>query len=324
MTAGEILLWAILGLCALALLWATYNFFVTRQIARKAEELVPPPGRFVTIDGHKIHYLEEGEGRPILFVHGLGGTLFHFSFPLFDRLADSGYRLIAVDRPGSGYSTRTGDRPATPAEHAKFLLRFMKELGIGKPLVVGHSLGGAIALALALDHPDTISGLALISPLTHHNEEIPAAFRPLHIKSALRRRIFSSTVAVPASVKYREQTLAFVFGPQQPPQDYAIAGGAMSALRPAHIYGTSTDFVAIADTMKAMEARYGELDMPVGILFGSADNVIDSRMHGEQMRGKVRGLDLEILEGIGHMPQYVATDRVVAFIRRIADRAFSG
>src|SRR5690606_11676526 len=158
-TIGSILLW----LLAAALAGLLGDFaFVTARVARQAERLVPPPGRFVTIDGHRIHYFDRRQGRPIVFIHGLGGTQFHF-LPLFAAL-ERDFRLVALDRPGSGYSTRVGLTPASPKQHAAFIARFIDELGLERPLLVGHSLGGAIALAVALDHPDKISGLALIAP----------------------------------------------------------------------------------------------------------------------------------------------------------------
>ncbi len=81
--------------------------------------------------------------------------------------------------------------------------------------------------------------------------------------------------------------------------------------------------VAIETDMPRQETRYGELRLPVGILYGDKDRVISHRVHGLPMRDKVAGLDLEILEGVGHMPQYADTARVVAFIRRMATKAFA-
>lgn len=320
--AMEFVLWIIVA--AVVGLAAVVGYFLlrTRRIARRAERLVPPPGRFVEIDGNRVHYVEKGEGRPVLFVHGLGGTQFHFTWPLFDRL-ESEYRLIALDRPGSGYSTRAAGGPEDVFQQARFIARFIDTMGLEKPLVVGHSLGGGIALALALEHPDKVSGLALLSPLTHHNGETPPEFAALDIRSPLLRRIVAHTVSAPMAIRYAEQTLDFVFGPQKPPRDYAIAGGAMAALRPQHFYGSATDFVAIGDGMTSIEARYGELALPVGILFGSADRVLDCEKHGLSMAGRIKGLDLEILQGVGHMPQYAQPERVVDFIRRTAERAFT-
>jgi pimeloyl-ACP methyl ester carboxylesterase len=117
--------------------------------------------------------------------------------------------------------------------------------------------------------------------------------------------------------------LDFVFGPQQPPEDYAVAGGAMLGLRPSHFYATSTDFCSSGRDLRRLQARYGELQMPVGILFGDADRVLNYEQHGLAMEGKVKGLDLEIVSGIGHMLQHALPEQTVAFIRRLAGRAFA-
>ncbi len=314
--------WTVVAVLILASLFPAYSWFKTRRIVRMARALVPPPGKFVEIDGNRIHYVEEGEGRPIVFVHGLGGTQFHFSKPLFPLLKGD-FRLVAPDRPGSGYSTRHGDRPASPSEQADFIVRFIERLGLERPLVVGHSLGGAISLALALDHGDKIAGVALLSPLTRHQDEIGPEFAALAIRSPLKRRLVAEIFSAPVAVKMGPQTLAFVFGPQQPPADYAVGGGSMIALLPSHFYASSTDFLAVGDDMARQETRYGELKMPVGVLFGSADRLIDYRENGVWMESQIDGMDLEILEGVGHMPQYAEPEKVAAFIRRIAARAFA-
>ena len=311
----------LVAILAAALLVAGYFAWTTSRIARGAERAVPPLGKFIDIDGERIHYVESGEGRPILMIHGLGGTLHHLRRPLMEEFGD-GYRLIALDRPGSGYSTRAAGGDASLSEQARFIARFIDALGLERPLLVGHSLGGAISLATALDYPQKISGLALIAPLTHYEENLPPEFRALAISSPLRRRLVSRTIAIPMSVKNAPKVLDFVFGPQQPPADYAVAGGALVGLRPSHFYAASTDAVGARIDLQRQQARYGEIAMPVGILFGSEDRVLNHRRQGLAMEGKIAGLDLEIVDGIGHMPQYAVTDRVVAFIRRIAAKAF--
>lgn len=307
---------------ALVLAYALYLVFLTQKIAREAERTVPASGKFITIDGNRLHYVEAGEGRPILFLHGLGGQLHHFRHPLFEAFGP-GYRLIAVDRPGSGYSARAAGASGRLPEQARIMARFIEELGLEKPLVVGHSLGGAVALTLALDHPGLISGIALLAPLTHIYEAVPPEFKALYIRSPLRRKLIAHTIAVPRSLKFAPQTLDFVFGPQAAPEDYIVDGGGMAGLRPSHIYATATDLAAIEHDLRRIQARYGEIKAPAGLMFGAADRVLDHKMHGLPMQGKIAGLELEIVEGMGHMPQYAETARVIAFIRRMAERAFS-
>ncbi|MER9407175.1 hypothetical protein NKI36_24380 [Mesorhizobium caraganae] len=80
--------------------------------------------------------------------------------------------------------------------------------------------------------------------------------------------------------------------------------------------------MAVEEDLGRIEQRYGEIAMPAGIFFGSADRVIAMRIHGEPMKDRIGGLDFEAVDGLGHMPQFAEPDRVIAFIKRIAERAF--
>jgi len=297
-----------------------YFVLVTRRIAAKAERMVPVAGKFVEIDGNRIHYAETGEGPPIVFVHGLGGQLHHFRHPMFPMLP--GYRLIALDRPGSGYSVRAAGATARLPEQADVVAKFIAKLGLEKPLLVGHSLGGAVALTVALNHPDAISGIVLLAPLTHMEDEVRAEFRSLYTTSRLKRWLIAQTTAVPASLRYAPQTLDFVFGPQKWPADYIDAGGGMLGLRPSHIYATASDIVAIEKDLGALEKRYGEITMPAALMYGTADRVLDYKHHGLPLKDWIGGLEFELAEGQGHMLPFTAKERVAEMIKRIAPRAF--
>ena len=319
----SILLWLIGGLIAGAFVATGYMVLATRRIAADAERQVPPVGQFVEIDGNRIHYVDRGEGLPIVFLHGLGAQLHHFLHPLFGRFGP-GYRLIALDRPGSGYSVRADGATGRLPEQAEVVRRFIETLELEKPLVVGHSLGGAIALMLAVEHPEAVSGIALLAPLTHMERRIRGLFKAIYIPSTLLRTILANTIAIPMSLKYAGPTLALVFSPQSPPADYGTKGGGWLGLRPSHFYATSTDLVAIEHDLGRIEQRYGEITMPAGILFGTSDHVLGIGIHGRPMIQKIKALDFESVAGLGHMPQFIEPDRIVAFIKRIADRAFAG
>jgi len=305
----------------LAFLKIGYFVLATQRIARRAERLVPPAGKFVEIDGNRIHFVDMDEGRPIVFVHGLGGQLHHFLHPTFPMLP--GFRLIALDRPGSGYSVRSADATARLPEQARIVADFIKELGLQQPLLVGHSLGGTVALTVAMNHPDAIAGVVALAPLTHMEPEIRVEFKGLYIKSRLKRWLISRTTAVPTSLRYAPQTLDFVFGPQKWPENYIIAGGGMLGLRPSHFFATASDIVAIEKDLGEIEKRYGEIVMPAAIMFGSADRVLDPQRHGLPMRDKIAGLDFELIEGQGHMLQFMASDQVIGMIRRTEEKAIA-
>ncbi|TIX21290.1 MAG: alpha/beta hydrolase, partial [Mesorhizobium sp.] len=131
------------------------------------------------------------------------------------------------------------------------------------------------------------------------------------------------TAAIPLSLRYAQPTLRFIFAPQAVPADYMTAGGGWIGLRPSHYLATSTDVVAVERDLGQIERRYRDIAMPAGILFGTGDRVIGEAVHGEPMLDKISGLDFERVEGLGHMPQFMEPERVVAFIQRVAARGFA-
>jgi pimeloyl-ACP methyl ester carboxylesterase len=243
------------------------------------------------------------------FTHSLLGQLRH------------DFRVVILDRPGSGYSTLPAQAPATISAQARIISRFCQELKLERPLVVGHSLGGAIALALALNHPEQVAGLALLAPVTHRPERVPPPFDGIEIASPLWRRLIAWTLATPLSIVNRERALAILFGPQPVAPDFAVRGGGLLNLRPSSFIGASAEMMATRDELGEMPARYKNLTMPVGILYGSDDRILDPAAQGKALAAKVAGADLELIKGGGHMIPISSADRASAFIARMAQRA---
>jgi pimeloyl-ACP methyl ester carboxylesterase len=291
--------------------------------ARKVQAALPPRGRFMEIDGERIHHVDTGgTGPAVVMIHGLGGNLLHFDFALAGRLAAE-FRLILVDRPGSGYSTRAAGAAATLTAQAAAIARLIRALGLLRPLVVGHSLGGAIALALALDHPDCVGALALVAPLTHAQQEVPAIFRRLVIPSSLVRTLVAWTLATPLAIRRGPAALKEAFAPEAVVPDFPLRAGGLLGLRPKAFYAASSDIVAINDVLPAYMKRYRSIDLPLGILFGKGDRLLDYRSQGEAMKACCPALDLELVDG-GHMLPMTAPDRCAALIRRVASREQKG
>ena len=290
-------------------------------ITRLAEGFVPPQGQFLDVDGNRIHYLDVGSGPAIVMVHGLGGQMANFTYAVVDELKDR-FRVVVMERPGSGYSERLRGASARLGVQADVVAGFIRALGLDRPLLVGHSLGGALSLAVALQHPDSIRGLALLSPLTQPTDVIPAPFRVLAIRSPALRRVIAWTVATPITLAKGRALLAQVFGPEPPPADYARRGGGLLGLRPKAYYSTSTDLMALAQDLPGFAARYPTLSLPTGVLFGTEDRVLDAAIHGGGMSGQVPGLVYEEIAGAGHMIPVTQAPVVAEFIARMAARAF--
>ena len=287
--------------------------------ARRVEIAVPPQGRFLDLDGERVHYLDKGVGPALFLIHGLSGQMGNFTYALVGCLA-SEFRVVAVDRPGSGYSTRPADADASLRAQGRALAKVIRALNLDRPLIVGHSMGGAIALAIALDNPECVSGLALIAPLTEVVKTPPAPFRGLAIPSRFVRWIVAWTLATPLTMLAADRVIKQVFAPEKAPPDFATTGGGLLSVRPRSFYAASSDLLAVNNGFAEMTRRYPALSVPVGILFGRGDRLLDYRLHGQALKEKIPNLHLEVVEG-GHMLPITAPDLVADFIRRIAGMA---
>lgn len=289
----------ILSLIVLLIVLVIALVAFSAYIAAKVEKALPPRGKFIDVGGDRIHYVEQGSGPPIVMVHGLSGQLLNFAYLDMQKLARS-HRVILIDRPGAGYSIRGENSSPTIFNQAATVAAFIDTLKLDKPMLVGHSLGGAIALAVGLNHPQSISRLGLIAPLTHPQSEPPEAFRGMMIPSPLMRRVIAHTLATPLSIKKGPEVLEVVFGPEPVPKDFRTKGGGLLGLRPRIFYAASSDMLATAEDLPTMEARYATLRMPVDVLYGRQDQILNYQQHGEALKQKIPHATLKLVDG-GHM-----------------------
>lgn len=297
---------------ALALGWLQ-----TRKLARMGAALVPQMGQIQQVDGGAIHYVEAGDPskQTLVMIHGLSGQLQHFTYSLVDRLAQD-HHVIALDRPGCGYSTRESAALAALPEQARMIGAFLDAKGVEYPVLIGHSLGGAVALAMALDRPRKLAGLALLCPLTHHMGSTPPVFRPLELRTEWLRRLIGHTFAVPMAKWTADKTLEQVFAPEACPEDFLDRAGGALGLKPQAFITASEDVVAADETIAAQSERYAKLDVPGAILFGAEDPILLPTQHGVPM--KKYGLRCEVLPGRGHMLPITAPDDCEEFIRGVS------
>jgi pimeloyl-ACP methyl ester carboxylesterase len=303
---------ALVALVFISLAWFTH------RTARRIEAFMPARGRFVDVPGARLHVRESGKagGPAILLVHGLGGQSAHFDYGVADTLAQR-HRVVAVDRPGSGHSQRDAATPADVSTQAAALAALIDKLGLERPTVAGHSLGGAIALTLALEHPDKVGALALVAPLTHVQDTPPAVFKALAIASPWVRKLFAWTLATPGAIAGSKKVLAAVFAPESAPRDFAVKGGGMLSLRPRQFLAASGDMQALPGHMPGVQARYGELAVPTGVLYGREDAILDWQQQGQGLLDKVAGARLQLVDG-GHMLPVTQPQLVAEFIEQCA------
>lgn len=290
----------------------------TRRLTRQGIATVPQMGQIVPVNGGSIHYVEKGEPgkQTILMIHGLTGQLQHFTYALMDQLAQD-YHVIAVDRPGCGYSTRDDASLGTLTEQARMIHEFMQKKGISDAVLVGHSLGGAVSLAMAQAYPDDIKAMALLAPLTHRMPGPPAIFKPLEIRTEWLRNLIGNTIAVPLAKKTAPHVINEAFAPEAAPSDFLDRAGGALGLRPSAFITGSQDVIGIEASIDGVNQGYKDLQVPGGILYGSDDPILSPAQHGVPMQQF--GLSYEQLENRGHMILITAPDECATFIRNVLD-----
>jgi pimeloyl-ACP methyl ester carboxylesterase len=304
---------ALAGLLALTLVCLALVAAFTKW---KAEQLLPPAGKFLDIDGARVHYAVMGEGPPIVLIHGFSCVMQIFTYALTGLL--KGHRLVVFDRPGCGYSLPRPSNSAGVRAQAAILAKAIRMLKLEKPLIVGHSLGGAVALAMAVDQPELAGGLALIAPLTRSGKRIPDAFKAFEVRPALLRWLISWTFAVPAAIKNGRKIGSSVFSPEPAPEDYLIRAGGVLGLRPGAFRTACEDLLAIPDDVRAIAGRYAEIHIPVSVLYGDQDAVLNYKAHGLSMETAIPHAKGRILEGRGHMLPISAPAETAEFVLEAA------
>lgn len=305
-------------LVALAVLSGLVSFLATRNEAN-AEATHPPLGQILTIDGTRVHAVVMGDGPDLVLIHGASGNVRDMAFSLAPKLAER-YRVIILDRPGLGYTDRINPKGDTIAEQADLLSRAATELGAKAPIVMGQSYGGAVALAWAIHHPDRISALV---PVAAASNPWDTPLEPLY---RITSNPLGSILVVPLLTAFVSESridsaLEGIFKPQTVPDGYGGYVGAGLTLRRSALRANAKQRANLLEEIKAQVPLYGQIAVPTEILHGTSDDTVSLTLHSEKLVTQIPGATLTLLDGIGHMPQHVAEDDVIAAIDRAAARA---
>jgi pimeloyl-ACP methyl ester carboxylesterase len=276
--------------------------------ARKAEREHPPTGRFVTVNGVRLHYIEKGEGPPVVLLHGNVVTAEDFQRSgVLDLLARR-HRVIAFDRPGFGYSDRPHGSAWGARKQAELLKKAFVILGINRPVVLGHSLGAAVALALAINHTDALKGLVLLSGYYY-----PSLRADVLLSSPAAIPIVGDLLRYSISPLLGKlmQPLLFkgMFTPLPVPASFAKGSTADMSIRPGQIRAESQDGVAMIPGAMAMRHHYQELAIPVIIMAGTKDRVVNVEQP-RRLHAQIRHSTLRLVPGVGHMLHYAVPEEV--------------
>ena len=244
---------------------------------------------------------EKGEGPPVVLLHGNVVTAEDFQTSgVLDLLARR-HRVIAFDRPGFGYSDRPHGSAWSARAQADLLRAAFVVLGVDHPVVLGHSFGASVALALALNHPQEVRGLVLVSGYyypTLRADVLLSSPAAIPLLGDLLRYSISPLLGR----MMQPLLLKGMFTPLRVPANFKTGPAPKMSLRPGQIRAESQDGVAMIPGALAMRHRYQELTMPVVIMAGTKDRVVNAK----QPR-----------PGVGHMLHYAVTDEVAEAIKEV-------
>lgn len=287
--------------------------------SRAAERENPPTGKFITVAGTRLHYVDRGSGEPLLLLHGNGAMMKELELSgLIDRLAQH-YRVLAFDRPGYGYSD-PAPRGSSPEAQATLLHQALRQLNIRSALVVAHSWGTLVALALALAHPQQVHRLALLSGYyfpTLRLDALMMAPPATPLLGALLRHTLSpllGRLAWPLLLKK-------LFSPAPINGRFRRDYPAWMTLRPHQLHTSARESVQMIPAAARLAARYHELALPLTIIAGAGDLQVLPRLHAQRLHRMLPHSELVLVPGAGHMVHHTATAQVADAIDIVRETA---
>ena len=286
------------------------------HFAEEAQRDNPPQGRFIDVDGVRLHYVERGDGRPLILFHGNGSMIQDFESSGLIDLAAENYRVIVFDRPGFGHSLRPRNIVWTPQAQADLFRKALDRLNVRRAIVLGHSWGASVAVALALRYPSFVEALVLASGYYFPTARIDAAASSVSVTPVLGD-IISYTISPILSRLMWPVMLRKLFGPRPVPRKFAGFPKEM-AVRPSQIRAGAAEAALMIPAAFASSKAYGELEMPTIILAGDDDRLIDINEQSVRLHGEVKQSKLHRIAGAGHMIQQSATPDLMAAIDEAA------
>jgi pimeloyl-ACP methyl ester carboxylesterase len=280
---------------------------------KKAERESPPIGKFLEVDGVRLHYIERGRGKPVVLLHGNGTMAQELETSGLIDLAAAHYRVIAFDRPGYGYSERPGRMKWDATAQAKLLHSALRQLGVEDPIIVGHSWGTLVAIAMGLAYPDYAQSLVLLSGYYYPTPrlDVPLFSTPAIpvLGDAMRHTIspILGRLLWPAMIKK-------LFAPAETAKRFQMEYPVWMSLRPSQLRATTEEIAMMIPCAHRLSSQYGRLRLPIVIMSGASDLHVLPALHSRKLHEELPQSTLILVPDVGHMITHSATEQVLSAI----------
>jgi pimeloyl-ACP methyl ester carboxylesterase len=273
----------------------------------------PQEGKRVEVTGATLNVVELGPrdapGSPIVLIHGASSNLKTMQQPLGDMLAGK-HRVILIDRPGHGWSTRLREEDSTPAIQAKMIDEALGKLGVGPAIFVVHSWAGALGVRMALDYPTRVAGLVMLAPVLYPWKGGVGRYNDV-VTTPVIGPLLAYTITLPLGYFLAGPGARNAFLPQIMPEHFVSDTAIPLLLRPREFLANARDLVTLKAAVAEQTPRYGDIRVPVVVIAGDADKTVWLDIHSRPFAAAVPSAKLIMLPGVGHIVQNAAPELVI-------------
>jgi pimeloyl-ACP methyl ester carboxylesterase len=289
---------------------------ITQAGVLAVQRAYPAQGRMIEVAGATLNVLDLGPrdaaGPPIVMLHGASSNLEIMRQPLGDILAEN-HRVILIDRPGHGWSTRARLADSTPAIQGRMIDEALEKLGIVKAVLVVHSWSGALGARMALDYPGRVAGLVLLAPVAYPWPGGVGWYNRL-VTTPVIGPLLAYTITLPLGYFLAERGARGVFLPQIMPENFISDTATPLVLRPREFLANAWDLVTLRAAVSEQAPRYAEITVPTVVISGDVDKTVSTNIHSRPLAKAVPAAKLIVLSDVGHMVQNAAPELVVSEI----------
>ena len=280
----------------------------------------PQQGTTIDVAGASFNVVDIGPrdaaGPPIVMIHGASANLESMRQPVGEILAKT-HRVVLLDRPGHGWSSRDDLENANPTIQGKQIDAVLEKLGVRGAILVVHSLAGALAPLMALDYPQRVAGAVMLAPVLYPWRGGVGWINDV-ATTPLIGPLFANTIVLPLGLLLTGAGARSVFSPQTMPEDFVKNTATLLLLRPREFRANAWDLVTLKAAVTEQSPRYPQIKVPMVAISGDVDTTVSLQIHSRPFAAVVPNAKLIVLPGVGHMVQNAAPDVVVREIDAMA------